>query len=440
MNWKMKIRGLKPIKSLVIILIPFWLYSKEVLVIGSKSEPKTEDKSELKDPDLPDPTTDKKKVSSKKQQKYDTYSTEQLLKKKEGLEKILKYGSHKERKSAMREVVGLPEEYCDTIFNILAEIIENDMDNSVRVVAIQTYMFANARQKSPTIIAALKDKSIEVKEAAVSAIQKLKLEEASQPLFEMLKDQDFSKNVRITPLIINTLADIDSEKVAFSFLETKLRSDTTIPELKGAIALYFGKMKDLRAEQVLIKIATDDNEDVIVRSYALNSLGKMQSTRAVEHIRSILRDLEKDKSKAGSKKYASLKLYAMSALVAMGDKNILQEIIAYTKDDDPNVRIRAIQQLSELNDPSIVELIEYKALRDPNKRVQKTAKDILEKMKKQEATASPETTNKDKNKGSESIEKIHLDNQITPPKNSGKEKNSQPNTKLIESFEGSPKK
>lgn len=430
-------RGSKLIKYLIIILIPFWLYSKEV---GSKLEPKVEDKSELKDSDLPEPTADKKKLSNKKQQKYDVYSTEQLLKKKESLEKILKYGSHKERKSAMREVVGLPEEYCDNIYNILGEIIENDMDNSVRVVAIQTFMNANARHKSSIIIAALKDKSIEVKEAAVTAIQKLKLEDAASSLFEMLKDQDFSKNIRITPLIINTLADIDSEKIAFSFLESKLRTDTTSPELKGSIALYFGKMKDLKAEQVLIKIATDDNEDVIVRSYALNSLGKMQSSRAVEHIRAILKDLEKDKAKAGSKKYSSLKLYAMSALVAMGDKNILQEIIAYTKDDDPNVRIRAIQQLSELNDPSIVELIEYKALRDPNKRVQRAAKDILEKMKKQETTNPPETTNKDKSKSSESIEKIQVDTHINPPKNSTKDKNSQPNTKLIENFDSVPKK
>ncbi len=122
----------------------------------------------------------------------------------------------------------------------------------------------------------------------------------------------------------------------------------------------------------------------------------------------------------------------MSALVALGDKNILQELISYSKDDDPNVRLRAIQQLSELKDPSIVELIEYKALRDPNKKVQKAARDILEKIKKEQQEAA-ENANK-----TNSIEKIEIDTVVTEPKTeTAKEP---PKSKLIESFEKSPHK
>jgi len=187
--------------------------------------------------------SNKKSNSSmlKTSSKYDTLTPDQLTRKKEVLEKTLKFGSHKERKTAMREMVGMPEEYSGSLLSIVSEIIENDLDNSVKITALYTLMNMNGKVHSRTIIGALKDKSIEVKEVAVMVIQKLKIEEATPALFELLKDQDFTKNSRMAPLIINALSDIDTDKLSFSFLENKLRSASTAVELKGSIALYFGK-------------------------------------------------------------------------------------------------------------------------------------------------------------------------------------------------------
>jgi HEAT repeat protein len=411
-----------------VLLLPFFLFADQFSQQGLK------DKKVSPDIEGAEIVSTKKSVSSasKTGNKYEMLTSDQLARKKEVLEKTLKFGSHKERKAAMREMVGMPEDQSGSLLSIVSEIIENDLDNSVKIAALHTLMNMNGVVHSRTIIGSLKDKSIEVKEASIMVIQKLKIEEATPALFELLKDQDFTKNSRMSPLIINALADIDTDKLSFSFLETKLRSASTAVELKGSIALYFGKANDLRAEQVLIKIATDDTEDIIVRSYCINSLGKIQSVRSIEHIRNILKDIDRDSFKAGSKKYSSLKLYAMSALVALGDKNILQELISYSKDDDPNVRLRAIQQLSELKEPSIVELIEYKALRDPNKKVQKAAKDILEKIKKEQREAA-ENANK-----TNSIEKIEIDSVITEPKTEPVK--DAPKSKLIESFEKVPHK
>ncbi|MCB1160200.1 MAG: HEAT repeat domain-containing protein, partial [Leptospiraceae bacterium] len=162
-----------------------------------------------------------------------------------------------------------------------------------------------------------------------------------------------------------------------------------------------------RSEDALIQMASDENENTIVRSYAISSLSKLKSTRSIEPIRNILNEINERKSKTDQKKYSSLKLYAMSALVALGDSNVLGELIAYAKDDDASVRLRAIQQLADLEDDSIYELIEYKAQRDPDRRVQTQAKKILEQMKKKRE--EKKKTESNSSNSNQPIENLKID-------------------------------
>ena len=158
--------------------------------------------------------------------------------------------------------------------------------------------------------------------------------------------------------------------------------------MRSSIALYFGKIKDNKAESALIEVATDESEDITLRSYAVNSLGKMNSPRSVSELRTMLSKINEAKSKTEIKKYSALKLYVISALILLGDKDILKDLIVYAKDDDPSVRLRAIKQLGEVPDPNVIELIEYKAQRDPNRKVQELAKKILEEWKQKGVTDS----------------------------------------------------
>jgi uncharacterized protein (DUF305 family) len=52
------------------------------------------------------------------------------------------------------------------------------------------------------------------------------------------------------------------------------------------------------------------------------------------------------------------------------------------------VRLRAIKQLGEVPDPNVIELVEYKAQRDPNRKVQELAKKIIEEWKQKGVTDS----------------------------------------------------
>lgn len=101
-------------------------------------------------------------------------------------------------------------------------------------------------------------------------------------------------------------------------------------------------------------------------------------------MREVLEKINDTKNKFEVKRLSNLKLYCIGALVALGDLEIMKELFNYAKDDDPNIRMRALKQLAEVASPEAMELIEYKAQRDPSKKVQEVAKKILEEHKKKE--------------------------------------------------------
>ena len=326
--------------------------------------------------------------SSKKKAKKHSLTPEQLKKKKEIIEKVLKFGSNKERKEAMRELSHLSSEGLDELVKIVSDTLANDTDIGIKVSCLRTLAELEVKTESKNIIEAVKSKSDDVKDAAIHTIQKLKIEEASEELGSFLKNQDFTKSSTLVSATINTLSELESGKNSSEFLENKFRDKTTSLDLRSSIALYFGKIKDNKAESALLDVATDDSEDVTLRSYSVNSLGKMHSPRAVSELRTMLAKINESKSKTDIKKNSGLKLYVISALILLGDKDILKDLIVYAKDDDPAVRLRAIKQLGEVPDPNVIELVEYKAQRDPNRKVQELAKKIIEEWKQKGVTDS----------------------------------------------------
>lgn len=327
-------------------------------------------------------------TSNRNKNKKHSLTPEQIKKKKEIIEKILKYGSNKERKEAMRELSHISTEGLDELIKIVSETLENDADIGIKVSCLRTLAELDVKTESKNIIESVKNKSDDVKDAAIHAIQKLKIEEATDELNAFLKNQDFTKSSTLISATINTLADLESGKSSSEFLENKFRDKTTSMDLRSSIALYFGKTKNHRAESALLEVATDESENLTLRSYSVNSLGKMNSPRSVSELRSMLAKINEAKSKNDIKKYSGLKLYVISALIVLGDKEILKDLIVYAKDDDPAVRLRAIKQLAEVPDANVIELMEYKAQRDPNRKVQELAKKILEEWKQKGVTDS----------------------------------------------------
>lgn len=398
-NWKS--RHTFPI-LISLLFLPASLFSKETkkiapvpdLVLTDSSQAPSEDSPEQvgnmesagnpakNTPDLGVKTGRK---GGRKQKNSPSLSLNQIQKKKEILEKILKFGSNRERKEAMRELLHFPKEHSQELYQLVSEILANDTDLGIRIVCLRTLGEIGYTKEPPVIINLLSEKSDDIKEAAVFAIQKLKLDEASPEIVKLLKEQDFSKNMTLVNNSVTALGELQSGKVGGDFLESKFRDKTTHANVRSNIALYFSKTKDTRAEAALIDAASDEGEDQTTRAYAVNALGKMNSHKSIPAIREILSKINDAKGKFEVKKLAHLKIYCISALVALGDSEVMKELVSYAKDDDPNIRIRAIKQLAEFDTKEMREMLEYKAQRDPSKKVQETAKKLLEELRKKEA-------------------------------------------------------
>lgn len=344
--------------------------------------------------------------SFRKKSKKHSLTPDQIKKKKEIIEKMIKYGSNKERKEAMRELTSLPADGMEEMIKLISETLLAETDTGIKISCLRTLAELEAKTEAKVIIPLLKDKSDDVKEAAIGAIQRLKLSEAAPDLNELLKTQDFTKPLTLTNTAIHTLADLETGKIASEFLENKLKEKNNSIDVRSSIALYFGKVKDLKAESSLLEVALDEAEDFNLRAYAINSLGKMNSPRATGELKTILAKINESKNKSEIKKYSILKLYIISALILLGDKEILKDLIVYAKDDDASVRLRAVKQLGEIPDPSVIDLIEYKATRDPNKKVQDTAKKILEDWKQKGIIKTAVVSNKSDAKEVKDVKEI----------------------------------
>ncbi|TGL95504.1 HEAT repeat domain-containing protein [Leptospira barantonii] len=312
-------------------------------------------------------------------------SEEQLIKKKEILLQVLKFGTTKERAMALRELEEFPPEHSGALIDQLGKILDKDPDWMMKVYGIRTVAELKLTQFEDTILKLLKSEQLDIQRESIYATKKLKIEKAAPILFEILKTQDFTKNSNLTVGLLDALGEFPPRDEASTFLLARLNENFNDPEIRAQIALFFGKSKDKKAEGSLLEIYKDSKEPITLRSFSVSSLGKMKSISSMPTIKEELEKIRNLKSKNEVKDYQPLKIHSVTALVSMGDKDILEELYAYARDDDPVVRLRAIKHLTDTGDMSVLEILEYKAQRDPSEKVKKAAKAAIEKLKKGES-------------------------------------------------------
>ncbi|WP_196229225.1 HEAT repeat domain-containing protein [Leptospira noguchii] len=319
------------------------------------------------------------------QSKSTKLSEEQILKKKEVLLQVLKFGTTKERAMALRELEEFPPEHSGILIDQLGKILDKDPDWMMRVYSIRTVAALKLTQYEESILKLLKNEQPDIQKESIYATKKLKLEKAVPILFEILKTQDFTKNSNLTVGLLDALGDFPPQEESSSFLLARLHENFNDPEIRAQIALFFGKNKDKKAENTLLEIYKDSKEPITLRSFSVSSLGKMKSISSMQTIKEELEKIRNLKNKQEVKDFQPLKIHSVTALVSMGDKDILEELYAYARDDDPVVRLRAIKHLTDTGDMSVLEILEYKAQKDPSEKVKKAAKAAIEKLKKGES-------------------------------------------------------
>lgn len=179
------------------------------------------------------------------------------------------------------------------------------------------------------------------------------------PVFkELITSHDNS--IVVSNAIKGLSASGDRQYVDF-FLEL-LEDDTFSSEFKPNLILGLGELGSKSATPVLIDIVTDETESIIWRQYACDSLGKIKDPEALEPLQRTL-----------SSENAMLRAYAVHAISNFNDQEIAPMLHAALKDSYYKVRIRAAEGLAKNKIDQSIDILIYKANKDPEIAVREAA-------------------------------------------------------------------
>lgn len=290
-------------------------------------------------------------------------------------EKIL-YAHSTERRAAIRRVTTLPAADRDQFFSILIRIVTDDPDPAVREAAISAVGEMKVRSAEDALIRALEDERRENQMAAAAALGRLESAKGCGPAAELLKKQDFKVSNQLVTAVLSTLGKL-RYRADIAFLKEKLAASKTETDSRLGIIRYFGAARIADAEPELVKIFENEDEDVNLRSAAAGSLGLINGPASAPALRGLLDKMRGNKNPRERARLSRVKLAALNALIRLGDKSVEGELLASARDDDANVRLRAIKQIGELKLESARELLTFKSSFDDSKKVKKAAKDAL---------------------------------------------------------------
>lgn len=148
---------------------------------------------------------------------------------------------------------------------------------------------------------------------------------------------------------------------------TELYDDSGSEDVQAALILSLGEMGDPGAFDFLADIAEDPQESMVLRQYAVDSLGKIGVQEAVPIIAELL-----------GAENSLLRAYAVSALGRFDTEEAEQALIDGLRDEFWRARVFALQGLARRGIDDAIPAIIYKVRSDPEQRVRLEAVKTLE--------------------------------------------------------------
>jgi HEAT repeat protein len=187
-------------------------------------------------------------------------------------------------------------------------------------------------------------------------LSEIKTSSPADKIYPLLDARDH----RISAAAVKYLGRKGTDESADLLIDRFSRENTTTQD-KGDIILALGELKSKSALPLLTKILDDEDEDLTLRRFACDALGKIGDLSALPSIKNALESKDN-----------LLRAYGVYALGNFPGKETEESLISYLRDSFPRVRELAAQKLGELKTENAADILIFRARRDPEKRV-KTA-------------------------------------------------------------------
>ena len=206
---------------------------------------------------------------------------------------------------------------------------------------------------------ALKETNPDILFHIVQKLGKYKCKSSIEPLIEILtyfnKSNDRERYLKVRCAAAGILGDIKNDNAIISLMYIMNDKDEYY-KLRLTAAEALGKIGNPYAVLPLINLASDEEEkSVYVRESAVKALAMIGDERAADPLITIM-----ETKKGIIDKFTFLKERIIETLGKLGFKQD-KKIDALSKalfDESPHVKIRAIEALSEIEDESVLSLVE----------------------------------------------------------------------------------
>lgn len=304
------------------------------------------------------------------------------------------YSSSTDRRNAIRDLKRLKKDEQSDFYDDLVLIVKTDHDAAVRESALRFLAeegVATSKAKEAYIVG-LNDAERNVRLEALKGIRKIELKEAGEKLAKLVSESELNENDPVIHAAIRTLGTLKYESPEFTKrLLDALDKPATEMESRRSILLYAGSIRAIEWEEKLLAIVADAEADLVMRSYAANSLGKMAAKdggkvgsqsrdRYLKAMQAVLDEIRNIRDSRQRARMNMLKQQAILAMIRMGDDSVKEELRAAAQDDDANSRFRAIRYIGELKLKEYRDLVEFKSKHDESPKVRKEAERVLKEL------------------------------------------------------------
>lgn len=217
--------------------------------------------------------------------------------------------------------------------------------------------YRGAEEDARSILEVFEDQDDELVLASVNYLA----EDPSPDLFPVLEPLLEAGDQEIQRVALEAVGLSGAEGSAELLLD--YLDDSDFPDnLKPQIILALGDTHSPIAIDPLVEILEDTGEDATWRRYACASLGKIGDPQVLPVIETVLFDDD-----------ANLRSYAVGALRYFDTEEVIPMLISGLKDSFWRVRVSAAQGLGEKKADQAVEILKFKAEKDPEMNVREAA-------------------------------------------------------------------
>ncbi len=300
-------------------------------------------------------------------------------KRAEWIEQTLNYGIQEERINAVNKIQQIKDPAVrGRLVKKLLGVIKDEEDPELLIKSITVLGEMKESSAIPLMTEKIDHRSEDVGTAAVYALKNMNGTAAKEKMIQKLKNRDLEKNSNFTGALLQALGEFKAVELV-PFAKESLESPKTDRGIKEDLVIFLGRAQSQESKGILLKIYKDEEEDVTLRSYAVNSLSRLGSKESAADIKEIMKTIDSYDVKK-RKKYYNLYLYSIAALARLGDQEAVPKLINALRSNSAQVRLKAISLIKDFKDKRTIDILKYKMNYDQNPRVQSAARKALKEM------------------------------------------------------------